>query len=79
MYTMYEIIVIQNDGELIDYLISVIKYLLNVYYKFMKTNLQVNLATYINNGAKLGVATVANAPPLESLYVQNVCSMVTIS
>ena len=47
MYTMYEIIVIQNDGELIDYLISVIKYLLNVYYKFMKTNLQVNLATYI--------------------------------
>ena len=46
MYTMYEIIVIQNDGELIDYLISVIKYLLNVYCKFMKTNLQVNLATY---------------------------------
>ena len=70
MYTMYEIIVIQNDGELIDYLISVIKYLLNVYCKFMKTNLQVNLATYITNGAKLGVA---HAPPLESLYVQNVC------
>ena len=63
MYTMYEIIVIQNDGELIDYLISVIKYLLNVYCKFMKTNLQVNLATYITNGAKLGVATVARAPP----------------
>ena len=53
MYTMYEIIVIQNDGELIDYLISVIKYLLNVYCKFMKTNLQVNLATYITNGAKV--------------------------
>ena len=45
MYTMYEIIVIQNDGELIDYLISVIKYLLNVYCKFMRTNFQVNLAT----------------------------------
>ena len=73
MYTMYEIIVIQNDGELIDYLISVIKYLLNVYCKFMKTNLQVNSATYITNGAKLGVAAVARAPPLESLFVQNVC------
>ena len=64
MYTMYEIILIQNDGELIDYLISVIKCLLNVYCKFMKTNLQVNLATYITNGAKLGVAAVAHATPL---------------
>ena len=64
MYTMYEIIVIQNDGELIDCLISVIKYLLNVYCKFMKTNLQVNLAYLYTNGAKLGVAAVARAPSL---------------
>ena len=63
MNTMYEIIVIQNDGELIDCLISVIKYLLNVYCKFMKTNLQVNLAYLYTNGAKLGVAAVARAPP----------------
>ena len=69
MNTMYEIIVIQNDGELIDCLISVIKYLLNVYCKFMKTNLQVNLAYLYTNGAKLGVAAVARAPPLESLYL----------
>ena len=34
------------------------------------------MSAYITNGVKLGVATVANAPPLESLYVQNVCSMV---
>ena len=79
MYTMYEIILIQNDGELIDYLISVIKCLLNVYCKFMKTNLQVNLATYITNGAKLGVAAVARAPPLESLYVQNVCMVKNVA